>query len=127
MEQFSLEKYLDNPSRKVVTRNGRNARIICTDRKNHSVGYPIVALVENDEDNESIESYTTDGNWWGKGLKGNFDLFFAQEKKVGWMNLYNKDFGLVKGGEVYNSEEAAKKIAAGDEDYITTIKVEWED
>lgn len=30
-------------------------------------------------------------------------------------------------GEVYNSEEAAQKIAAGDGDYITTIKVEWEE
>lgn len=127
MKEFSLEEHLKNPNREVVTRSGMPVRIICTDRKNHSVGYPIVALVENDEDNESIESYTTDGNWWGKGRKGNFDLFFAPEKKVGWMNLYRKYFGLVQSGEVYNSEEAAKKIAAGDEDYITTIKVEWED
>lgn len=75
---------------------------------------------------KSVESYTKNGTWWGDGLKGNFDLFFAPEKKVGWMNLYKKGFGLVKGGDVYNSEEAAKKIAAGDEDYITTIKIEWE-
>ena len=42
MEKFNLEEYLKNPSRKVVTRDGRNARIICTDMnyKNH----PIVAL-----------------------------------------------------------------------------------
>ena len=33
MEQFSLEKYLANPSRKVVTRSGHSVRIICTDRK----------------------------------------------------------------------------------------------
>lgn len=33
MEQFSLEKYLANPSRKVVTRDGKNVRILCTDRK----------------------------------------------------------------------------------------------
>lgn len=102
-------------------------RIICTDRKCSNEGYHIVALVENDKGNESVESYTKNGNWWGDGLKGNFDLFFAPEKKVGWMNLYKKDFGLVKGGDVYNSEEAAKKIAAGDEDYITTIKIEWEE
>ena len=31
------------------------------------------------------------------------------------------------GDLVYNSEEEAKKIVAGDEDYITTIKVEWEE
>ena len=61
------------------------------------------------------------------GFKRNLDLFFAPEKKVGWMNLYKRDFGLVQGDLVRDSEEAAKKIAAGDEDYITTIKVEWED
>ena len=43
------------------------------------------------------------------------------------MNLYKKDFGLVIGDLVRDSEEAAKKIAAGDEDYITTIKVEWQE
>lgn len=43
------------------------------------------------------------------------------------MNLYKKDFGLVQGDLVRNSKKAAKKIAAGDEDYITTIKVEWEE
>ena len=31
MKQFSLEEYLANPSKKVVTRDGRNVRIICTD------------------------------------------------------------------------------------------------
>ena len=45
MEQFSLEKYLANPSRKVVTRNGRNVRIICTDRRD--LNFPIVTLIEN--------------------------------------------------------------------------------
>lgn len=43
MKQFNLEEYLKNPSRKVVTRDGRNARIICTDAKGK---YPIVALME---------------------------------------------------------------------------------
>ena len=42
MEQFSLEKYLANPSRKVVTRDGRNARIICTDRKD--LDFPIMII-----------------------------------------------------------------------------------
>ena len=46
---------------------------------------------------------------------------------MGWMNLYKKGFGLVIGDLVHNSEEAAKKTVAGDEDYITTIKVEWEE
>ena len=32
MKQFSLEEYLEHPDRKVVTRDGRSVRIICTDR-----------------------------------------------------------------------------------------------
>lgn len=32
MKEFSLEEHLKNPEKKIVTRNGRKARIICTDR-----------------------------------------------------------------------------------------------
>ena len=46
MEQFSLEKYLANPSRKVVTRDGRRVRIICTDRRD--LNFPIVTLIERE-------------------------------------------------------------------------------
>lgn len=33
MKQFSLEEYIKNPSRKIVTRDGKEARIVCTDKK----------------------------------------------------------------------------------------------
>ena len=33
MEPFNLEEYLKDSSRKVVTRDGRNVRIICTDKR----------------------------------------------------------------------------------------------
>ena len=33
MKQFDLKEYLKDPNKKVVTRDGRNARIICTDRQ----------------------------------------------------------------------------------------------
>ena len=121
MKQFSLEEYLKNPSKRVVTRYGRNVRIICTDFDNPD--FPVVGEIE--------------GNKWplsfmanGESIKGRQlcnDLFFAPEKHEGWMNLYKRDFGLVQGDLVHNSEEAAKKTVAGDEDYITTIKIEWEE
>lgn len=44
MEQFSLEEYLKNPSRALVTRDGYPARIICTDALN-SHESPIIAQV----------------------------------------------------------------------------------
>ena len=126
MKQFNLDEYNSNPSRQVVTRDGRKVRVVCTDRKNHD-SHPIIALVESDEDDETARRFTIDGKWNAREFESDFDLFFAPTKHEGWMNLYKKGFGLVIGDLVYNSEEAAKKIAAGDEDYITTIKVEWEE
>ena len=77
MEQFSLEKYLANPSRKVVTRDGRRVRIICTDMnyKNH----PIVALIAHDNGTENVYTYTKDGKW-DNYESTTYDLFFAPEK-----------------------------------------------
>lgn len=81
MEQFNLEKYLANPERKVVTRDGRPVRILCTDRERSFRDYPIVALVKLNGGNEAVESFTKDGNWWRDGLKSKFDLFFAPKEK----------------------------------------------
>ena len=62
MEKFNLEKYLANPSRKVVTRNGRNVRIVCTDMKYKD--YPILALEEiPDGNSEYVYAFTKDGNY----------------------------------------------------------------
>ena len=47
MEQFDLEKYLKNPSRKIITRDGKSARIICTNRLDEN--YPVLALVNNED------------------------------------------------------------------------------
>lgn len=124
MKEFSLEEYLKNPNREVVTRDGRKVRIICTDRKGAT---PIIALIYNaDEGQEYGCAFYPDGKY-SIDEDDEFDLFFAPEKHEGWMNLYKKGFGLVIGDWVRNSEEESKKIAAGDEDYITTIRVEWEE
>ena len=61
MKQFNLEEYLKNPSRKVITRDGRKARIICTDAKNN---YPIVALIETSNGKERQPcGYKKDGTY----------------------------------------------------------------
>ena len=44
MEEFSLGKYLKNPNRKIVTRDGKSVRIVCTDRE--CMDFPVVALVK---------------------------------------------------------------------------------
>ena len=125
MKPFNLEEYLKNPNREVVTRDGRPVRIICTDRKGLYVK-PIVALITLPNGDEIVKCFWEDGIDTA-GSEDKNDLFFAPTTHEGWMDLYKKGFGLVIGDLVRNSEEAAKKIAAGDEDYITTIKVEWEE
>ena len=125
MKEFSLEEYLENPERKVVTRDGRPVRIVCTDRKGLCTK-PIVALITLPNCDEIVKCFWADGIDTA-GSEDKNDLFFVPTKHEGWMNLYEKGFGLVIGDLVRDSEEAAKKIAAGDEDYIATIKVEWEE
>ena len=44
MKQFSLEEYLNNPSKKVVTRDGRDTRIICTDFGNPD--FPVIVEIK---------------------------------------------------------------------------------
>ena len=126
MEKFNLEKYLATPSRKVVTRNGRNVRIVCTDMK-YKV-YPILALEEIPDDNsEYVYAFTKDGNYEIDDLSIH-DLFFAPEKHEGWINVYrHSDGGHAYAGAVYDSKEDAEKRKTIDENYVTTIKIEWEE
>ena len=125
MEQFSLEKYLANPSRKVVTRDGRRVRIICTDRRD--LNFPIVALIEKDSGGEVIYAHTKDGIYCSTWPTTS-DLFFAPEKHEGWINVYRySDGGHAYAGTVYDSKEDAEKRKVIDENYVTTIKIEWEE
>ena len=126
MEQFSLEKYLANPSRKLVTGDGRKVKILCTNRKSP---YPIVALVENHDSNtEDVYSYRENGLYSLFSLSEQNNLFFAPETHEGWINVYrNSDTGHTYAGAVYDSKEDAEKRKESGENYVTTIKIEWEE
>ena len=124
MEQFSLEKYLANPSRKVVTRNGRNARIISTDM--NSKNYPIVALVKlSDNTTEDVWTYTKDGEFEVE-QSTTYDLFFAPEKHEGWINIY-EDMGNRKYTGIYDTKAEAEDSVSPEGCYLTTIKIKWEE
>ena len=124
MEQFSVEKYLENPSRKVVTRDGRSARIVCTNRLDEN--YPVLALV-NYEDYEMCHSYTTFGKLHtNQTTDFGLDLFFAPIKKEGWVNMYKTRSGGAQIGQIYSSKEEAE-MGRKDANYISTAKIEWEE
>lgn len=124
MKQFNLQEYLKNPDRHIVTRKGTDAKIICTDGSNKT--YPVLALIQNEE-GKDVLSYTNYG-MNVKEYESPFDLFFATEKKSGWINLYKSGNNVIFGSNrPYNSEELAKDNIMLAFDYITTIKIEWEE
>lgn len=127
MKQFSLEEYLANPSKKVVTRDGRSVKIHCT---NYTRAQNIIAQIEG---NDYSASFHKDGIFIN-GEESNCDLFFAPEKHEGWVNIYKA--GVQKetlgclvthymGSCIWPTKEAAK--TAADADDIVTIKIEWEE
>ena len=129
MKQFNLEEVKKDPSKKVVTRDGREVRIICTDFKSQ-MNKPVIALIKEDEDEENAFNFKENGRWHlpenEESLK---DLFFATIKKEGWVNLYkDKDEDITYlPGIIHDSEEEAKEAIKGDPDFIATIKIEWEE
>ena len=124
MEQFSLEKYLANPSRGVVTRDGCPVRILCTDKKSYNE--QIVGLIMGDNGMEFISTWTQQGKSFFNSDTPN-DLFFTPEKHEGWINVYRNNGSHTYAGAVYDSKEDAEKRKIIDENYVTTIKIEWED
>ena len=122
MKEFNLTEYLKNPSQKVVTRDGREVRIICTD-------IPIVALVYDEEkQKEKIECFFENGKYLSFDADDSpLDLFFATVKKEGWVNIY--DITRINCiSRIYKTKEEAETIGKGCKSgYITTIKIEWEE
>ena len=119
MKQFSLEEYLKNPSRKVVTRDGRNVTIHCTNFDGFS---PVIAQTEG----FCVSlAFHKDGKYFT--IKdSDFDLFFAPEKHEGWVNIYQDS--IINGPcykFIYPSEEEAKRNAGPGA--VTTTKIEWEE
>ena len=123
MKQFNLEEYLKNPSRKVVTRGGRNVnRILCTDMKGD---YPIVAVVESYNGNfQEILTYTNDGAYYCNNTSKD-DLFFAPEKHEGWVNVYKDDDHFYASMDIFKTKEEAEALSCSS--CIATVKVEWEE
>jgi hypothetical protein len=78
MEQFNLEEYKKNPNRKVVTRDGRVAIIICT---NADDKFPVVAKIQglNVPFAELFDRNGICSLHWDNCI---FDLFFADEEKT---------------------------------------------
>lgn len=117
MKPFNLKEYLANPTKKLITRDGRSVRIICTDAKGIC---PVVGLV-------AYENYELAFNAMKDGrIDGISDFFFAPEKHEGWVNIYryliNND--PYCNNVIYASEEEARHNSGT---ACATAKIEWEE
>lgn len=127
MKQFNLEEYLKNPKRKIVTGDGRNVRIICTDAK-ISAFHSIIALVGESNGNETIVTYTNEGRYYSRIPSKTNDLFFAPEKHEGWINLYKNEDGISWiSPNYFASKKEAEEEGKTRTCSVTTIKIEWEE
>lgn len=142
MKPFNLKTYLENPTRKIVTRDGYPARIICTDANvlykdfsknpNEYNLYSIVALVKKhlkdcNKDRDVILSYTNDGLACTGKISGD-DLFFETVKVSGWVNIYtSKISGDTTTGSICKTKEEALSLIDGRDNYLDTIYIEWEE
>lgn len=126
MKQFSLEEYLKNPQRKIITKDGRSVRIVCTDRRGLNVK-PIAALITIPNGDEIIKTYWENGVAT-HGYEGNpNDLFFATEKKTKWLNVYTDDNKNYIDANFFETEEEAIENKSAVCNYIATVKIEVEE
>ena len=124
MKQFSLDEFKKNPSRKIVTRDWRTVRIICTDFQSDK---PIIGLVKDKEENkERAYNFSEDGRQYPTEdvVESNLDLFFVPIKKEGWVNIYQDN--KFKWNSIFDTKEEAEEIGKSLSNYITTIKIKWE-
>ena len=133
LKPFDIQKAREG--KPVCTRDGRKARIICFDAKR--MHQPIIALITQYNGVEYIETYYSNGCFNDDiNSQSDYDLMMFPEKKEGWINIYDADttFRYVD-GRVYETkdeavqkakEEIAKELR-GKNEYIDTIRVEWEE
>ena len=123
MKEFSLEEYLKNPNREVVTRDGKKVRIICTDFDNPN--YPVIGEIKG---NKGPCSFTTNGWLIKDGVEQPSDLLFAPEKHEGWINI-NKwpDGERDTNGIIYHTKSDIPDTPPVGGHRVATIKIEWEE
>lgn len=119
MKQFNLQEYLAHPERKVVTRDGRKVRIICTDFDNPD--FPVIGEING---HKWPLSFAINGEAI-KGRKMCCDLFFAPTIVKRWGIVYRKAERLFDTRE--EAEKWMEEAEEGEKKFCSVCKVEWEE
>ena len=126
MKQFDLKAA--KAGYPVCTRNGKKVRILAFDLKCREP--LVVAIQEDDGDREEVYTYGLDGIFLGNNNLSEDDLMMADKHYEGWVNVYRDISGKTYTGEViHESKERANLVRTEplNGDYITTVKIEWEE
>ena len=77
MKPFNLEEYIKNSSRKVITRDGREAEIVGTCATGD---YPVTVSIESTFLKDKLSYRCTKEGKCYKGILSELDLFFVLEE-----------------------------------------------
>ena len=127
MKKFNLCEFKKNPSRKVVTRDGKPVRILCTDAKGD---YPIVGLIYYHDEREIPENYTENGSCYIDNDESSSDLFFDSKQVDGWVNIYKMpDTDQLEASCIFETKEEAEFYRGDDPkpNYVATTQITWEE
>lgn len=101
----------------VITREGAQVRILCTDAMDED--YPIICLVRR-RNQEITKIYTIDGFYTSNKVECCNDLVMAPIIREYWANVYKSSRGeLYVGANQYPSKEAAEEQA--EDRYVNTV------
>ena len=116
LKPFDLEAA--KAGKPVCTRDGKQARIICFDRKDIKPIVALVTIVNGTSITEKALYYFEDGHYLSKNDDNN-DLMKLPEKRSGYAKI-RKDINL------YDTKEEADRKMIGNDEYVTA-KVCWEE
>lgn len=113
---FNLDMYFERPNLKLVTRDGRPAKIYI-----QNPGVAVAVMSKNADRGEELYMAATDIFYADFS-----NLFFKVEEKEGWMNIYrygNDRKSYVDGSVIFPTREEALK--ARSEHCVDTVRVMW--
>ena len=121
-ESFDLDTAMKNGG-KCRTRDGRDARIICTDVKG-AANLCVIALVTDEQETEIIMYYTKQGRILNERESG-YDLFNIPEINTIWLNIYHDNSDTERSISEWRTKEDADKYAV--KNRTACVKVEYKD
>jgi hypothetical protein len=108
----------------VITRDGKQARIVCFD-VNSKDDQPILALITRNDGYEGYSSHCINGDFYFNENQSPNDLFMAPVKKKGWINIYPpvNNYTAALTNDVHKTRDQADRDAT--KARISCIEIEW--